>query len=76
VFSVCSVALFWGGVSWIRKQLKTVKKVLSITVANYTSLQLRPEFTEIVSDMVNLPQMTVGKGEGTYDVYWMSLVAT
>jgi len=43
------------------------RKVLSITVANYTSLQLRPEFTEIVSDMDNLPQMTVGEGEGTYN---------
>ena len=76
VFSVCSVALFWGGVSWICEQLQTVEKVLLITVTNCTSLQLRPEFTEIVSDMDNLPQMTVGKGEGTYNVYWMSLIAT
>ena len=60
----------------MREQLQAVEKVLSITVANYTSLQLRPEFTDIVSDMDNLPQMTVGEGEGTYFVYWMSLVAT
>jgi len=60
----------------MHEQLQTVEKVLSITVANYTSLQLRPEFTEIVSDMDNLPQLTVGEGKGTYNVYWMSLVAT
>ena len=53
-----------------------LQPVLLIIVANYISLQLRPDFTDIVSDMENLPQMTVGEGEGTYNIYLMSLVAT